>query len=147
MLVYYQLDPQVQISVNVQSNTTISIHGNTFENIVRQVAVILTRPQCVSDHRCKNTRTTYNHCKLCSPACNERDGIMFPTNTLLESMLLISCIVSMLTDRALCKWLALLMSHVMHGDVIICLLGNIFTMINIWNQLSYYHVDLGKPSK
>ena len=61
-----------------------------------------------------------------------------PTNTLLESMLSISCIVSVLPDRVLCRWLALLMSHVMHGDVIICLLGNIFTMINIWNRLSYY---------
>ena len=48
MMTYCQLDSKEQTSVNFQSNTTIFIQENAFENAVHEMAAILSRPQCVN---------------------------------------------------------------------------------------------------
>ena len=47
MLDYCQLDPCEHISVKSNQNTTIFIEENARENVVCEMAFILSRPQCV----------------------------------------------------------------------------------------------------
>ena len=48
MLEYCWLDPREQTSVKINQNLYISIQENAFENVVRKIAAILSRPQCVN---------------------------------------------------------------------------------------------------
>ena len=48
MLEYCQLDPQVQKAQwNINRDLYIFIQENASENVVREIAAILSRPQCV----------------------------------------------------------------------------------------------------
>ena len=46
MLEYCKLDPE-ELQLNVNRNSYIFIQENPFENVVRKMAAILSRPQCV----------------------------------------------------------------------------------------------------
>ena len=50
MLDYCQLDPCEHISMKIYQNTAIFIEENARENVVCEMASILSRPQCVNRH-------------------------------------------------------------------------------------------------
>ena len=56
MLGCCQLDPRNRVQSNIHQNTKLYTHYNAYENIVCEMAVILSRPQCV-----KSVTTNHIH--------------------------------------------------------------------------------------
>ena len=59
-LAYYQMDLRKIFQWNLNKNTSILIRENAFENTVRKMAAILSRPQCVKPNK------PYAYCTECS---------------------------------------------------------------------------------
>ena len=50
MLAYCQLDPRIQISVNIESKYIISIQENAFENVDCKMVIILVDPNVLKGY-------------------------------------------------------------------------------------------------